>query len=652
MNTPLGTPTLDKEWLLCNGRGGFASGTTVGVPTRRYHGLLCVAARPPLERWMLLNAVLEKLTIGDAAVELASFDFESFFHPRGYEWLTGFAYDLLPERPWVRFEYRWGGASVTKWVILRAGCDEVEIRYEVVPPDGKEARFEVLPLASMRDFHAVLRGWCPMRLRAGVGAFLLEGPHAACPHLRVQVTRTTAQGESQPVPFDPAEDWWHGFRYRVEKARGHDDQEDLYAPGWFRTQASGPLRVTLRAWAESAGPLDESLTTKPAADIEIPPGPRPLGERLRHAARQFMVDRRKATRGWSRTILAGYPWFGDWGRDTFIAMPGLLLLDQRFDEAREVLCTFASAQHEGLIPNRFSDYGDGCDYNSIDATLWFIHSADAYLTASGDIDTWRDVLLLACERAVSAFSHGTLFDIRMEPEGLLSAGNATTQLTWMDAKHGDTVFTPRHGRCVEINALWYHALCILAERAADGGNYASLARRVKRRFLDVFWNIGRRHLNDCVRTGEVDAAIRPNQIFAVSLPHSPLEAVHQTAVVECVRNHLLTPYGLRTLAPTEPGYRGRYEGGPFERDSAYHQGTVWPWLMGPYVEAYLRIHSFSPEAKAECRRLLDPLVAHLDEAGLGSISEVFDGDPPHRPNGCIAQAWSVAEVRRALAMVE
>ncbi len=650
-----GIASLDKEWLLCNGRGGFACGTTVGVMTRRYHGLLLVAARPPLERWMLLNAVVEKLTLGEAVIELANFEFENLFHPRGYEWLTEFTYDLSPARPWVRFVYRWGGTSVVKWVRLRAGCDEVELRYDVSVPAGQELQFEILPLASMRDFHAVLRGWCPMKLSAGVGGFLLQGPHSTCPELMMHGTRAGADGREEPLLFDPAADWWHGFRYRVERARGLDYQEDLFAPGWFRTHGSGNFRITLRAWAQGPGGEEEAAGGSPSAaeeDSHTPVERLSVGDRLFRAARQFMVDRRSAKGGWSRTILAGYPWFGDWGRDAFISLPGLLLLDERFDEAREVLCTFASAQRDGLIPTRFSAYGAGCDYNSVDASLWFVHAAVAYLTASRDLATWRDVLQLACERVVDAFVGGTRFDIRMGADGLVSAGNPTTQLTWMDAKCGDIVFTPRHGRCVEVNALWYHALCLLAERTSDGGKYASLARRARRSYARTFWNEDCHCLYDCVRPGEADASIRPNQIFAVSLPHSPLEPAQQAAVVECVRKHLLTPYGLRSLAPSDPRYHGRYEGSPPQRDAAYHQGTVWAWLIGPYVEAYLRVHGFSLEAKAQCRELLRPLVAHLDEAGLGSVSEIFDGDPPYRPNGCIAQAWSVAELRRALAMVE
>jgi predicted glycogen debranching enzyme len=344
----------------------------------------------------------------------------------------------------------------------------------------------------------------------------------------------------------------------------------------------------------------------------------------------------------SCTILAGYPWFGDWGRDTFIALPGLLLETERFAEAREVFRTFASAQKEGLIPNRFSDYGDGCDYNSVDASLWYIHAADSYVRASGDEAFWREVLEPVCARVVDAYTAGTQFDIRMDDDGLVRCGNEQTQITWMDAKFGDIVFTPRHGKPVEINALWYHALCLLAERAEQAASckaqrYGGLAERVARSWQERFWNEADDCLYDVVRDDLRDPAVRPNQILAVSLPHSPLDRAHQRQVVAKVEQELLTPFGLRSLSPRDPAYRARFEGGPYERDSAYHQGTVWGWLIGPFVEAYLRVNDFSDAARQAMRRAIEPLAAHLDEAGLGSVSEVFDGDLPHRPGGCFAQ---------------
>jgi hypothetical protein len=538
------------------------------------------------------------------------------------------------------------------------------------------------------------------------------------------------QDARPPMRFDSRPDWWYGFFYREEAHRGQDCREDLFVPGWFHAAGAGELRITFIAralfsadtppevWhrrpagvrgtgvspaqstAETAVPHHTGETPVPhhtgetpvphhAGETPVPhhtgetPVPHHTGEtpvphlnieqRLRDAADAFVVTRLRADGHKSNTILAGYHWFGDWGRDTFIAMPGLLFETGRFEEAFVILETFAGVQHNGLIPNRFSDYGDGCDYNSVDASLWYLHAATRYFELTGNQTQWEGTLYPACREIVEHFVKGTAFDIFMDTDGLISAGNAQTQLTWMDAKFGDTVFTPRHGKPVEINALWYHGLRML-ERLCAGGSrgagvppargqsprrpgsgpalhdasrYGELADRAKTSFAGAFWNDAGRYLYDTVRGQWQDPAIRPNQIVAVSLPQSPLSAEQQRAVLDCVREHLLTPYGLRSLSPGDPAYRPRCEGNPFERDRAYHQGTVWGWLIGPYVEAVLRVHENSAAAKSEVRTQLQPLIAHLDEAGLGSVSEIFDGDPPHTPRGCIAQAWSVAELLRA-----
>jgi len=641
---------LDKEWLLCNGRGGFAFGTTLGVPTRRYHGLLCVAARPPLERWMLLNAILEKVTAGGCVVELANFEFEGRFHPHGYQMLVGFDYDLSPECSWVRFDYRPPGLRVAKWVIVREGRDEVVVRYDVEGPPGRPVRLELLPLASMRDFHAVRREPCRMPLVADDRGFRLAAG-SRCPAMRMEA-HGVGEGVRDPVRFDAEPHWWYGFLYRVERERGLDFREDLHAPGWFRVEGEGRFTVWLRAGAVVEGAPGDASGEAVDGRVRVPDRAPDLPERLHRAARQFVAQRLMADGSWSRTIIAGYPWFGDWGRDAFISLEGLLLIDGRFDEARAVLCTFAAAQKDGLIPNLFSDYGPGCAYNSVDASLWFIHASDRYVAFSGDQRTWDEVLGPTCERVVDAFLAGTRYDIHVADDGLVWAGREDTQITWMDARYGGTAVTPRHGKAVEVNALWYRALCLLHERTGRE-KFARLRDRVLESYTRVFWNERCGCLFDCVRgPDDVEEKIRPNQILAVSLAHSPLEPRCRRAVVETVRSHLLTPYGLRTLSPGDPDYHPRYEGGPKQRDHAYHQGTVWSWLMGPYVEAYLRTRHFGEEARAECRRLLVPLIRHLDEAGLGSVSEVFDGDPPHRPGGCPAQAWSVAELRRALRLVE
>lgn len=647
---------ITREWLLTNGRGGYASGTAVGVPTRRYHGLLIAAARPPLERWMLLSSLLERLTIDGKTCELASFEFEGVFHPEGFRFQTGFEVGDDPLMPSVRFEYEANGAQITKRIRLSRNADEVCICYRINAPARAAITLDLLPFVPMRDYHGTTHAFVGGFPIHEVGEQVVVEAYAGGP--RVWLGVEPGQGV-QEAGFQRQPDFWYGFVYREEVHRGFSDKEDLFVPGCFRAIGRGAIEVVFRATADFSGGAIAPLPPRPAQEarpVSSPPAS-PIETRLRRAADAFVVKRRRANGTYSTTILAGYHWFGDWGRDAFIALPGLLLETRRFDEAREVLETFASAQKDGLIPNRFSDYGDGCDYNSVDASLWYLHAAVAYCRASGSQRAWRDFLAQTCAEIVDGFLRGTMFNIHVEADGLVACGDASTQLTWMDAKYGDTVFTPRHGKPVEVNALWYHGLLALAGQVqADNprlaARYRALAERAGESFRGVFWNVAGRCLYDVVRDGQGDPAVRPNQILAVSLPNSPLDDAQRQAVLARVESELLTPYGLRSLSPRDSRYRRRCDGNPYERDSAYHQGTVWSWLIGPYVEAYLRVHGRSPASKAQARRLLLPLIEHLDQAGIGSVSEIFDGDPPHTPRGCIAQAWSVGELLRAWHLTE
>jgi len=653
---------LSREWLITNGRGGYASSTVINCPTRRYHGLLVVSKRPPLERIVLLSALTERLVIGGQEYELGNFEFNHVIHPRGYEHLEDFACSLAPPAPQVCFTYALGAVTLRKRIVMRHGQDRVDVFYELSGVDEAPWRLEVRAFIASRDFHAL------RRRSAGEAFELHHGDRAVwlkdlrCRGVHLGLMPVVLEGQAK-IHFDALPDWWYNFRYRQEAARGLDCGEDLYTPGVFQVEGRGRVRLRLSAvfCASEPARIDEPPGEQPHREVRWLRNPpetiEALIERLREAADQFVVTRILADGRDSATILAGYPWFGDWGRDSFIALEGLLLLTRRYEQARQVLCTFASAQRDGLIPNRFDDYGGESQYNSVDASLWFIHAADAYVAATGDKQSWCEVLAPACRRIVEAFVAGTAYDIRVDQDGLVWCGNPGTQITWMDAKCGEVVFTPRHGKCVEINALWYHALCVLTERLAESAPEAAeqcrrLAERVRACFARTFWNPQRQCLYDVVRPGELDDQIRPNQIFAVSLPHTALARGQQKLVVGCVRRHLLTPFGLRSLAPDEPAYHGRYEGGPFERDQAYHQGTVWAWLLGPFIEAYLRVHDFSDPARNECRAMLRPMMNHLAEAGVGTISEIFDGDAPHTPRGCIAQAWSVAEILRACYLVE
>lgn len=664
---------VKREWLLTNGRGGYASGTAVGVPTRRYHGLLIAAARPPLERWLLLASVLERVVVNGQEHELASFEFEHAFHPRGFEWQTDFETSNNPREPWAHFVFEAEGMRLSKSIIVPRGSDEVWLHYRLSGPKKAALSLDLLPFVAMRDFHGLTHafdGGFPVG--ESEGAITIDA-YTGGPRLWLKAERIDSDA---PVGFDRKPDWWYGFNYREEANRGQDHREDLFTPGWLRTSGSGSVEVLVRAaadFSEGAGgspfadtksgsivsKLADQVKQLSANAVEALPvrAKETVEQRLRDAADTFIVKRSQADGRESITILAGYHWFGDWGRDAFIALPGLLLETGRFAEAREVLETFASAQSDGLIPNRFSDYGDGCDYNSVDASLWFIHAATLYVQKSGDQKAWRDTLGPTCDRIIQAYMRGTRFNIHMDADSLISCGDPTTQLTWMDAKFGDIVFTPRHGKPVEINALWYHALLAVADQiqnddAPRANALRDRAERVAVSFASAFWNESSRCLYDVVRDRWKDRSIRPNQILAVSLPHSPLDEVKQRAVLSCVECDLLTPYGLRSLSWRDSAYRRRYEGNMFQRDSAYHQGTVWGWLIGPYVEAYLRVNEYSAMAKTKMRTRLASLIAHLDSACIDSVSEIFDGDPPHTPRGAIAQAWSLAELLRAWRMTE
>jgi glycogen debranching enzyme len=393
-------------------------------------------------------------------------------------------------------------------------------------------------------------------------------------------------------------------------------------------------------------------------------------EALCLAADAFIVKRYTNNRHnsgdslWRTTIMAGYPWFADWGRDAFISLPGLLLSTGRFDEAKSVLITFASAADDGMIPNRFDDRSGTTYFNSVDASLWFINAAFQYLQASGDLKTFNQELIPTIHWIIESYHQGTRFDIHADADGLITAGNHQTQLTWMDSKFEGVAFTPRFGKAVEVNALWYNALCLLAQfysssNATDGScqesntKYKQMADKVRTGFCELFWNKNKNYLNDCILPdGTVDDSLRPNQIFAVSLEFSPLSLSQQKSVVKTLQNHLLTPYGLRTLNVQNSRYQGIYTGPQKQRDQAYHQGTVWSFLLGPFVESYLKINGFSRKSRKKAAEFIKPLLKHLTEdCCLGSVSEIFDGDTPHRPKGCIAQAWSVAELIRAYRLI-
>jgi predicted glycogen debranching enzyme len=625
-------PFVAQEWLLTNGMGAFASSTVVGCNSRRYHGLLCAATQPPVGRIMTLNRVGELLFLDGKTefLELSVSQFGQNFHPRGDKFLRRFHLDRT-----AKWEYEVEGIRITKELQLVWQRNLIGLRYTIEAPADRQVELHLLPFVSMRDFHA-LRSANGANFDARTETWqttVTEGAHTL--HLRADAGQ-----------FAPRGDWWFGHTYAVEVERGFQQSEDLYVPSALIHQATGKSTITLWASTDPIDALDwdemERLRPDPVSTL-TQSQPSLTMVRLARAAADFIVARKRPDGKPGTTVIAGYPWFADWGRDTMIALPGLLLATNRHDEARQVLTLFAEYVSQGMIPNRFDDYSNEPSYNTVDASLWFIHACFQYLRATGDKSTFESRLLPACREIVAGYRKGTRYKIKMdETDGLITAGDDHTQLTWMDAKCQGIAFTPRHGKAVEINALWYNALRLLGEE--------TLAEKVAASFVRTFWINSFRGLYDCVNTTK-DSAVRPNQIFAASLPHSPLNEEQQHAVVEVVRRELLTPFGLRTLSKSDPHYKGRLVGPPMERDAAYHNGTVWPWLIGPFLEAYLKVHDHLPEAQRQARVWLQPLIDHLNNACIGQVSECFDGDEPHRPVAAPAQAWSVAEVLRIAAML-
>jgi predicted glycogen debranching enzyme len=620
-------PFITQEWLLTNGLGAFAASTVVGCNTRRYHGLLCAAMQPPVGRIMTLNCAGEHLFL-DGRTELLELSVNQFghtFHPRGDKYLRRFNLDRT-----ATWEYEVEGIRIIKELQLVWQRNLIGLRYTIDAPADRQVELHLLPFVSLRDFHAVRSaGSASFDVRIDTWETTVsEGDHTL--HLRADAGQFVQRG-----------DWWFGHTYAIEAERGFDQTEDLYVPSALIHSARGKSTVTLWAGTDPIDALDwddmERLRPDPVTTL-APSQPSLTIVRLARAAADFIVARRRPDGEPGTSIIAGYPWFADWGRDTMISLPGLLLATNRHDQARQVLVLFAEYVSEGMIPNRFDDYNNEPSYNTVDASLWFVHACFEYLRATGDKSTFEARLLPACRQIIAGYRKGTRYRIHMdESDALVSAGDEHTQLTWMDAKCGGIAFTPRHGKAVEINALWYNALRLLGEE--------TLAEKVRDSFVKAFWINPFRGLYDVAHATK-DAAVRPNQIFAASLPHSPLNEEQQHAVIEVVRRELLTPFGLRTLSKSDPNYHGHLIGPPMERDRAYHNGTVWPWLIGPFLEAYLKVHRRSPESQRQAKVWLQPLIDHLNNACIGQISECFDADEPHRPVAAPAQAWSVAEILR------
>ena len=647
----------EREWLVTNGIGGYASGTVAGLLARRYHGLLIAALQSPVGRTLLLTRLDETAVYGGFAYPLFADRWSGGrVEPEGYCHLERFC--LEGTTPVWTFAL--ADALLEKRVWMQHGANTTYIRYDFCRGSGPLA-LSIQAIVNCRDHHANTRaGDLEIEVeRAPHG--LLVRPHGGEPfHLL-----------SDGAAATPQHGWVAGYYLSIEDYRGLDPLDDNLYAGAFETTLQPGGSLTLLVSTEAAPELDGRAAyaerqsyegallerARPCLEPTIP-----AVEQLALAADQFIVRRSLPGEPEGRSVIAGYPWFSDWGRDTMISLPGLTLATGRPELAARILRTFARFVDRGMLPNRFPDEGQAPEYNTVDATLWYFEAIRAYYAATGDGALLRD-LFPVLQEIVDWHLRGTRYQIHVDPaDGLLYAGEPGVQLTWMDAKVEDWVVTPRIGKPVEVNALWYNALRIMAEFTrllgepatvipAEAGIqglgspselYNALADKARAGF-SRFWNQELGYCYDVIDGPDGDdPALRPNQLLAVSLPHSPLTPEQQKAVVDACARHLLTSYGLRSLAPDDPSYTGHYGGDRRTRDAAYHQGTVWGWLIGPFVSAYLRVYRDPVAARA----LLHPLLQQLASHGLGSLSEIYDGDPPHTPRGCFAQAWTVAEVLR------
>jgi predicted glycogen debranching enzyme len=618
-----------REWILTNGLGGYAMGTAAGINTRRYHGLLVAATNPPLERMVLLAGVeafiqSEGNPIGLSThqggttnqVGISTNQYAGAIHPSGYQFLDSFEVGEF-----ARWRFRAGGMAIEKSLAVHNGHNACTVRYRNI--GDRPLLLTLNPLVCHKPFH---------------GNFSESASYPQELAFPKNKTLVGHEGITLSIAHDgarrrPVQGWYYRFIHAREEDRGLDARDDLFCPCELAYDLMpGEDAVLVASVGDSVKPLDFP-EDQPVREFHVP-------TLLREIAEHFFVTTRKR-----KTIIAGYPWFSDWGRDTMISLPGLCLNTGRVAEARSILESYAAAMHQGLIPNRFGEQGDGADYNTVDATLWFANAIYKTLLAEWD-PKFASKMMRAMKEVFEWHHRGTLFGIRVDPEdGLLTQGEPGVQLTWMDAKVNDWVVTPRHGKPVEVNGLWINALRVMEWLAGKldmpAARYTDAAEKAESNYDRKFWAESRGHYLDTADPD--DASLRPNQVISIALPFGPAQGAHALQALDVVGRELLTTTGLRTLGPREPGYKGKFVGPLSELDAAYHQGTVWPWLMGPYVTALVKLTGDRQEA----RRILRRAREMLTDYGLGGIAEVYDGDEPQNPGGCPWQAWSVAEILRA-----
>ncbi|MBC7130576.1 glycogen debranching enzyme family protein [Candidatus Bathyarchaeota archaeon] len=649
---------LNKEWIITNGLGGYASSTVLGINTRKYHGLLVAAFRPPRERRVCLAKLDDEIILDGQRYPCFSNEFQTGFSPSDQISIQDFSLEPLPT-----YTYKVEDFTLKKTIFMIHGKNTTACIYEVAKADPREVELRVYPLITFRHFHSVID----------------HHKETLCYSQKATADTTEISFTPQGVLFlkavngiyQPSEKWVERVYFRGEFNRGESFLDDWLQPGFFKFYIDKNYeKCAVIAYAlpceGSAEPRINTLEDTEAFYRKELKRRQELLTRfytqnmkaraedwlsfMIQAADMFIVETAEKA---CKSIIAGYHWFEDWGRDTFIALPGLMLVTGRFEEARKVLRFYAGFFHEGLIPNYVSDFCGEARYNAVDATLWYVNAVLQYLKYTGDFNFVHEILWNKLKAIVDCFQQGTLFNIRVDDDGLLMHG---PQLTWMDAVVDGQPVTPRAGKAVEVQALWYNALKsieALARRFKEASlaeKYGRLAEKAKVSFRKKFWDPARHRLFDVLdERGCSDPSPRPNQILAAALDFTMLDRVEADKIVDFVHRELLTPFGLRSLAKSDPRYMGVYWGDRRSRDLAYHNGTVWPWLMGPFVTAYLKVKGYNElNRQYAFENFLQPLFTmQIRRAGLGAISEIFDGDPPHHPRGCIAQAWSVAEPLRA-----
>lgn len=631
-----------REWLIANGIGGFGSGTIAGTLTRRYHGLLIAALKPPLERTLLVTKIDESVEYRGIRYDLGANRWQNdYVSPAGYICIERFWLDgTMPV--WY---YAIGDALIEKRLWMEYGANTTFARYRVLRA-ATPVDLALRVFTNYRDFHGNTHaGNWTMNVTAVPSGARIDAYDGARPFWVI--------ADRGNVTIENA--WYRDFVLSMETQRGLDDRDDNLSAARIDLSLAVGESVTVAATTDSTVFFDGALERRQSRDATIVDAwqatPYAANDPawIRHcvlAADQFVVERPTANDPKALTVIAGYPWFADWGRDTMVSLPGLALITGRSEVAQEILSSFSAYVDGGMLPNCFPETGQTPEYNTVDAALWFVETVARYVESTGDVPTLR-TLWPSLQSVIEGYRGGTRFGIHMDTDGLIVASDPGQQLTWMDAKVGDWIVTPRMGKPIEISALWFNA-CKHMERLAalletSGAQYARLAETAAAGFAR-FWNPQAGYCYDVLDGPHGnDASLRPNQLFAISLPHTVLDPSHRRAVVDVCGALLLTSNGMRTLSPTDPRYVPEYSGSPSKRDGSYHQGTAWPWLLGAFATAHARVYRDAGLA----RSFLEPLADQLFDYGLGSVSEIADGGAPFRPRGSISQAWSVAELLRA-----